>query len=69
MNAARELDATTIHASLLRVWYAPPHDSEDVFESAEMWLVASYCLHWYQRPLRRLLLSMPAGTKVLEARP
>lgn len=54
---------------LLRVWYAPPHDSEDVFESAEMWLVASYCLHWYQRPLRRLLLSMPAGTKVLEARP
>ena len=30
------------------------------------WLVAAHCLHWYQRPFRRLLLSMPDGTRLIE---
>ena len=65
-----DLNAATFHASLVHVdMEGRAANCEAGFEAAEMWFVASCCLHWYQRPLRRLLLSMPRGVRLIKVEP
>jgi hypothetical protein len=61
-----DLNAATFHASLVSVAMDERANWFSALEDAEMWFVAACCLHWYQRPLRHLLLSMPHGVRLIK---